>query len=380
MRKVYDNFIKRYVAVIMILSICIIVLVDSERYAKAVSNGIGMCVGSVIPSLFPILFLSQYLIKSGGAEEVGKLFGKPTEILFGLPGVCGVTILTGLFGGFPAGARAAETLTQNGIINRKQGQRLATIAFSSGPGFTIGMIGAELYKNKSAGLLILTAQIVSCIILGIGLKISEGRELNASSTYEKQSEAEQSGRADAFVESAADTASTIIAMCSFIIVFQVMSAMLDAVGIISFVSVMLSKIGFEQYGKYLIPCVMEVTGGSVVSVNIGLPFTAFVVGFGGLSVHFQNFAICREIHLNKLKYIGVRFVQGLICSLFVNLALKIPYFAEMCEPTSAVFNAEYGAHFSRISYSFGVIMLIMCLMSVLCLPESIRKHTDTLRH
>lgn len=373
MLKVYNNFIKRYIMAVTILSACVVVLINSEQIAEAVRRGINICVCSVIPSLFPMIFLSQYLIKSGSAEEVGKILNKPTEILFGLPGVCGVAVLTGMFGGFPAGARASETLVQSGVINRRQGERLAAIAFSSGPGFTIGMIGAELYKNKSVGLLILTAQIVSCIILGIELKLIEGSESVCAHIPLGQSKPPQCSKSDAFVESAADTASTIIAMCSFIIVFQIISEMLDVAGAISFVSDVLGKVGLGQYAEYFIPGIMEVTGGSILSVNVGLPFTAFVVGFGGLSVHFQNFAICREINLNKFKYIAIRFVQGLICSLLVSFALKIPYFANLCQTTSVVLNGESTVQFSRISYSFGVIMLIMCLMSVVCLPHDIIK-------
>lgn len=368
MLSVYSGYIKRYLIAVAILSASILVLANSEIAAEAVRKGISMCVGSVIPSLFPMIFLSQYLIKSGAAEEIGKLLNKPAEILFGLPGICGVAVLTGMVGGFPAGARAAETLVSDGVISRKQGQRLAAISFSSGPGFTIGMVGAELYKNKSVGLLILTAQIISSIIIGIALKIFCGK-CTSDNAVSSVRQAQVPKRSEAFVESAADTASTIIAMCSFIVVFQVIASMLDVMHVNVLPAALLKKAGLGDIGIYLIPCLTEVTGGSILSVNVGLPFTAFVVGFGGLSVHFQNFAICREIRLNKPKYIFVRLMQGLICSLLVQAALQIPYFSRMCEPVSINLGGASAAEFSRISYGFGAIMLVMCLMSVICLPQ-----------
>lgn len=368
MLNVYNEYIKRYLITVAVLSASVLMLANSEIAAEAVRKGIAMCVGSVVPSLFPMIFLSQYLIKSGAAKEIGRLLNKPTEILFGLPGICGVAVLTGMVGGFPAGARAAETLVAEGVISRRQGQRLAAISFSSGPGFTIGMVGAELYKNKSVGLLILTAQIISSIIIGIALKILCGKcdFTQCHSAPIKHT----SKRAEAFVESAADTAATIIAMCSFIIVFQVIASMLDVLRVNAMLAALSQKAGLGDIGAYLMPCLIEVTGGSILSVNAGLPFTAFVVGFGGLSVHFQNFAICREIRLGKLKYISVRMVQGLICSLIVQAALKIPYFSQMCEPASANLGGNSAVEFSRISYGFGAIMLIMCLMSVICLPQN----------
>ncbi len=369
MLSVCNGYIKRYAAAVGILFASVMVLVNSEQAAEAVRRGIGMCVQSVIPSLFPMIFLSQYLIKSGGAAEIGKLLNKPTKVLFGLPGVCGVALLTGMVGGFPAGARAAETLTESGTLTQKQGQRLATIAFCSGPGFTIGMVGAELYKNKSAGLLILTAQIISSIIIGMTMRSTSGRKGASDDDREHHTPINTQGRSDAFVESAADAASTVIAMSSFIVVFQVIAAMLDAAHINSYLAALFSRFGAQQLGGCIVPCLTEVTGGSMLSVNIGLPFTAFVVGFGGLSVHFQNFAVCRRIRLNKLKYIFVRLIQGGLCSVIVSLALKLPYFAEMCSPAAVTFDGASPVQFSRISYSFGVIMLVMCLMSVICLPN-----------
>lgn len=371
MLSVFNGYIKRYAAVMGILAASVMVLVNSEQAAEAVRRGTGMCVQSVIPSLFPMIFLSQYLIKSGGAAEIGRLLNKPTKLLFGLPGVCGVALLTGMVGGFPAGARAAETLTENGTITRKQGQRLATIAFCSGPGFTIGMVGAELYKNKSAGLMILTAQIISSIIIGMAMRLISGKKLILmhDNDHNRSASAQTAGRADAFVESAADAASTIIAMSSFIVVFQVIAAMLDAAHINEYLAALFGRFGVQRLGQYIVPCLIEVTGGSMLSVDIGLPFTAFVVGFGGLSVHFQNFAVCREIYLNKLKYIFVRLIQGAICGGIVSIALKMPYFADMCSPVSMTFDENSPVLFSRISYSFGVIMLVMCLMSVICLPN-----------
>ena len=369
MLSVCNGYIKRYAAAVGILSVSVMVLVNSEQAAEAVRRGIGMCVQSVIPSLFPMIFLSQYLIKSGGAEEIGSMLNKPTKLLFGLPGVCGVALLTGMFGGFPAGARAAETLTESGAITRRQGQRLATIAFCSGPGFTIGMVGAELYKNKSAGLLILTAQIISSIIIGMTMRLFSGKKLMTSDERGYSNSAKSAGRADAFVESASDAASTVIAMSSFIVVFQVIAAMLDVARINAYLAVLFGRLGAQQLGECIVPCIIEVTGGSILSVNIGLPFTAFVVGFGGLSVHFQNFAVCRKIRLNKLKYIFVRLIQGGVCTVIVSLALELPCFAEVCSPVSLVMDGASPVSFSRISVSFGVIMLVMCLMSVICLPN-----------
>ena len=349
MTEIQKNRVASLWAAVFTLTGCAVVLLHTAQAAEAVRSGLRLCAGSVIPSLFPMIVLSQYMIKSGGAQQIGVLLNAPTKRLFGLPGVCGAALLTGMIGGYPAGARAAATLVESGQISRREGERLANIAFCSGPGFTVGMIGAQLYKNKLAGLLILTAQMVSCIIIGM-----MWNGISRSS--------------DAFVQSVSDAAATVLTMCGFVVIFQVIVAMMEAAGVNALAERVLERIGLDAFKTVLLSAISEVTAGSVMSVRLGLPFTAFVVGFGGLSVHFQNFAICRCVGLHKATYFFWRAVQGLLCGLLVMAALQLPCFAQICQPAAALTGNDGTAAFSPVSNTFGILMLVMCLMSVICLP------------
>ena len=173
---------------------------------------------------------------------------------------------------------------------------------------------------------------------------------------------------DAFVQSAADTASTVLRMCSFIIVFQVIISMLDSTGVNAALGSLTERLGCGGRGKILLPCVVEVTAGSMLSVSEGLPFTAFVAGFGGLSVHFQNFALLRTLRPKKTVYLLTRLIQGMLCCITVTLALRLPCFSSLTLPASACADVAVPLRFSRVSAGFGCAMLVMCLMSVICLP------------
>ena len=260
---------------------------------------------------------------------------------------------------------------ESGQISRRDGERLANIAFCSGPGFTVGMIGAQLYKNKLAGLLILTAQMVSCIIIGMmwnGMQHMPRRKEWASQHPHISPVHTKSRSSDAFVQSVSDAAATVLTMCGFVVIFQVMIAMMDAAGVNALAERVLERIGLDAFKTVLLSAISEVTAGSVMSVRLGLPFTAFVVGFGGLSVHFQNFAICRCVGLRKATYFFWRAVQGLLCGLLVTAALQLPCFAQICQPAAALTGNDGTAAFSPISNTCGILMLVMCLMSVICLP------------
>ena len=371
MTDIQKNRVVPALTAVLTLTACAVVLLHAAQAAEAVRGGLRMCAGSVIPSLFPMIVLSQYMVKSGGAQQIGVLLNAPTKRLFGLPGVCGAALLTGLIGGYPAGARAAATLVESGQISRREGERLANIAFCSGPGFTVGMIGAQLYKNKLAGLLILTAQMVSCIILGMmwnGMHCLYHRKERASQISHTTLHHAESRSSDAFVQSVSDAAATVLTMCGFVVIFQVIVAMMEAAGVNALAERVLERIGLDAYKTVLLPAISEVTAGSVMSVRLGLPFTAFVVGFGGLSVHFQNFAVCRCVGLHKATYFFWRTVQGLLCGLLVTAALQLPCFAQICQPAAALTGNDGTAAFSPVSNTCGILMLVMCLMSVICLP------------
>ena len=79
--------------VFSVVAFAMLVLYSSDA-AEAVRRGVRLCAFSVIPSLFPMMFVSQYVVKSGAAELAGGLLNRPVRFLFGLPGVCGVALLT----------------------------------------------------------------------------------------------------------------------------------------------------------------------------------------------------------------------------------------------------------------------------------------------
>lgn len=349
------------------------VLTHTAVCADAVREGLRLCAGSVIPSLFPMMFLAQYFVRSGAAEEVGTLLEGLSRRLFGLSGACGAAVLVGMVGGYPAGAAAADGLVRGGVISREEGERLANAAFCSGPGFTVGLVGAALYQNKMLGLLILTAQVLSCIIILItGRLLHGGRKAVARRMAGASARSEGKAGGSPLVDAVGAASSAVLAMGGFIVLFHAGNALLDALGVNAALETAAARMGLGVYGGMLLPCLTEVTGGAVRSVKGGAAFTAFVVGFGGLSVHCQNFALCGDIQPRKGRYLLTRLAQGCLCAGMVHLALQCPFFARWYVPAAAGIGASVSAVASSASPRSGALLLLMCLMSVMCLPKKER--------
>ena len=114
---------KRWLALLLtllLLAACVgagaALLLWPEATSTGVSRGLSICSSVIIPSLFPFLVLSGFLVKSGVSAALGRRLERPTRFLFGLPGCCAAGILIGFIGGYPAGAIAVGELMKQGAL------------------------------------------------------------------------------------------------------------------------------------------------------------------------------------------------------------------------------------------------------------------------
>ena len=69
-----------------IFLLCITALLFSKECSKGAENGIGLCLSTLVPSLFPFIVLASYITDSGLAEKIGRHLSWLTKPLFGLDG------------------------------------------------------------------------------------------------------------------------------------------------------------------------------------------------------------------------------------------------------------------------------------------------------
>ena len=100
------------------------ILIAPQAASQGVRDGLTLCGQVVIPSLFPFLALSSFLVQSGLAQRAGHLLEPITKLLFRLPGAAGSAILMSLIGGYPVGARMTVQLLDAALITQKQAQRM----------------------------------------------------------------------------------------------------------------------------------------------------------------------------------------------------------------------------------------------------------------
>lgn len=352
-----------------------ILLIFPSSASEGVKNGLNYSANLLLPSLFPFMVLSSFVIRSGFSEFIGKAFAPVTKFLFGLPAICSSAIILSLVGGFPVGAKCVQLLYDKKKITQSQAQRMMLFCVCSGPAFLITAVGAIMLKNITVGIILYISQVLSCIILGIISKhiyIPENRvqeNINNAPVSEKSAHTDKS-IISAFILSCSDGASSIISMTALVLIFSLFINVAEKNGITSFISEIFNLLGMNSnMSNVILPIILEVTGACNKICDGGLPLwvMSFAVGFGGMCVHLQIFDILRNIKINKIRFIMFRFINAAV-SAVITYIICIFY-----NPVSDTFATSENSSFA-LTYGTVAGTAALIFMSIIFLLSLEKPH------
>lgn len=321
-------------------------------------RGLEYCLIILVPSLFPFMALSAYLVKSGISDSLGRVLGPVTRILFRLPGCTAATILMSMVGGFPVGARGISALHQQGAITDRQAARMASFCVNAGPAFVISVVGVGLLGNPAAGAVLLGAQLGGSVILGILLGFTEPKKAAAAS-------APRAGQsASPLIDSTVDAARGTMNLCAFVILFSVLIALLRETGAASFLAQLLLRFGFPTAvcGASL-SVLLEVTGGcfDIAALGGSAALFAFALGWGGLCVHFQVLSSLTKIPFSRPVFLLHQLIKGLFSAVLAVVLFRIfPQSAPVFQNTSGALNGELSGSPAAAAALVFLCVVLLC--------------------
>lgn len=322
----------RIAVALVTLCLCAVVIIYSKSCCDGAVKGIGMCLNVLVPSLFPFMVLSSFIVKSGLSYTLGKPLGRITKALFGLDGCFAPVILLSLIGGYPVGAKGICTLYKQGTASYEQCKKASMIAVCSGAGFLINFVGMSLYENKLIGFVLLFAQVFSVFMLGVGLKIIYKLRGLDKDNYNSDTEfySPPLPLGNAVVEATYDGAKGILSICAFVVLF---SAITSVIGCI---------IGEGIFYDLSLVLLEVCSAVNVLSAKSSVEVVAFAIGFGGMCVHFQIFSSLGNIRINKLLFFCIRIIQGVITGLLTYIAMRFCANEKMVFSTAVVEHTDTG--------------------------------------
>ena len=275
-------------------------ILDAKTAIAGASEGVILCMRSVIPSLFPFFLLSILL--------TGAMTGTRIPIMAPVARFCGIPaggeslLLTGLLGGYPVGAQAVAQCWKAGNLSRRDAGRLLGFCSNAGPSFLFGIIGMQFSNMRTVWTLwfihILSALAVGALLPGKSrdqVRLQPGQSPTVS---------------DAFQRSLKITG----AVCGWVILFRAV------LGILSRWCLWL----LPDWGQVLTAGLLELTNGCcdlsrIPAEELRFTVCTILLSLGGLCVAMQTLSVTGSLGLGL--YIPGKLLQCGISFILAQLAL-----------------------------------------------------------
>ena len=138
-------------------------------------RGLDLCAKSVIPSLFPLMVVSELTAKGPLGRLLGRLLSRPAAVLLGVGEDSACALIFGAICGFPIGARALCDAYDRGQISSRELSRSLTFCNNPGIAFVISTVGISVLGSLRVGILLFLSVILSALTVGIIMRLVFGK-------------------------------------------------------------------------------------------------------------------------------------------------------------------------------------------------------------
>lgn len=177
-----------------------------DACAQALREGLALCGGPLLLSLFPFLIVSTLLIQCPAADVLGLPF-------------CPAARLIGSLGGFAPAASAAAEAVRSGQLTAREADALLPACVCSGPSFVILAVGQSMLGSAELGVLLFLAQVAAGY-LSAALLARLGGTLG-SMAHPAVPTASQPLRLDGII---AQASQTYLKLCGFVLFFRMLAS------------------------------------------------------------------------------------------------------------------------------------------------------------
>lgn len=332
-----------------------VLLAASGKGAEFAFKGIKVWAAVVLPSLFPYFFVSAILTRLKITERLALTFSPVYRKVFKVSGIVSYAFFLSVISGYPVGAKIVSDLRKNGLLDEDEGVRAAALCSTSSPSFLIAAVGSAAFGSARLGIALTACHIVSAVCTGVIFsfyksKKSRGSSAAASSVSESKSTEKTGfngqnsdknaggagkipsgagGTDNLLYECAYNSVVSILVVGGLIVLFSVLTSLLDFYGVFKpFVAALAEIFGSETLAEGIIYGAFECTGGITRLAATGVSEGAFAVaagicGFGGLSVIAQSLAYLSGAKIKAAPFLLSRVAAAALNILFALIVYGI---------------------------------------------------------
>lgn len=379
-----------------------------EASWQAGVRGLAIWWDVLFPSLFPFFVISEMLLGFGIVHFLGKLLDPLMRPVFRIPGSGGFVLAMGFASGYPVSAKLATKLREQRLVSRAEGERLVSFTTSSDPIFLIGAVSVGFFGNpKLAGALAL-AHYGGALLIGLVMRFyrPEGNEpaspeeggepgrFSLKLALKAMHEARmQDGRSlgELLRQAVASSLQLMTVVGGLVVFFSVILEVLTASGFMSSLyggfRHLLPLLGMPSpLAEPLMGGLFEVTlGAKAAAAPEGIPLmykaaaAAFILSWGGLSVHAQVASILNGADLRYFPFLMARFLHAVLSA---GLLLLIWNPLMGAAPAWSIASPEFGR--KEILYGWqavpGALRFFLATMAILLILSFLSGFIHRWRH
>lgn len=335
--------IKRNIIPIMFLLFTICLIIFSKSNIQAVKKSLNIWFNNVIPSLFPFFIATELLNHTNIPKVFGNIFNKIMRPIFNVPGIGAYALIMGIISGYPIGAKIVTNFRNQNLCTKEEAERLITFTNNSGPLFILGTVGITLFYDSTIGLLLLFTHILASITVGIIFRFWKSKTKEKRNTYTINNNITFNSLGEILSKSIISAINSTILIGGFIILFGIILSILQNTYILNFLKIPFIPI-FNLLNiktEFIVPIfngILELTNGvaiisSIPSKNlaINIIISAFLLGFGGISIMLQVLSIVSKSDISIKPYIFGKLLQGLLAAFYTFIIIyNFSYFDYLC--------------------------------------------------
>ena len=321
------------------------ILIFSNANLSAVKSGINLWATSVVPSLFPFFVATELLMHTNIVYYIGNLLNRFMKPLFNVRGEGAFAFIMGIISGYPIGAKIATNFRKEHICTKEECERLLSFTNNSGPLFVIGSVGILLYRNTMIGILLFMTHLLASLSVGMIFRFwkkTKDCDLPPSTSRayaNTKTPASFSNLGEILSESIVSSIKSILVIGGFVVIFSSIISILKSSGITHIIETIATPFfNFihisPSFIEPLFTGFFEITNGisnisniACKKLSINILITAFLLGFGGISVLLQVLSITSKSDLSIKPYIYGKLLHGIIAVFYTFILMNLfPFF------------------------------------------------------
>lgn len=286
--------------ILLLMTMCgcfLLFFTNTRVITDVIINTLEFCTNKLIPSIFPFMVLTAIFSQVNFKTNRNKAFlGINNEIF--------KVVAFSWLSGFIVGPKQLSRCIEDSDITS-----YALLSSNAGIGFVISYVGLTLWDNIMFGVFLFFVQISTSIVI-----FSLSKKKNKFINVKSKNIPVLSAISDSILQSTNST----LNICGFTVFFVALKQLICSV----------LKIHADGRLYMFISVITEISGGALASVHdknvlISGFFSGFCIGFGGICMCMQTFAVCEKNLICRTEFIMKKLLQGVICGILSAIYVKI---------------------------------------------------------